>query len=366
MTCCGERLHAWDRFLVEEKWVPTDLRCFVVGESPGDADSAYFYDETRAVRVRTIILRELHSRGRTDAPTLAAFCAAGFLFDHGIRCHLSDDEVKAEARLAQSYASPRCAAADHLRPWIARAPAVWVMGYVARNAVSAVCAELPKDARKISQEPYPRQVPEAPRFFVSRYVTRAPRKQIAVIFERLDSFLNALANTRLERAGSAQTDQPERSPKKMSEFMPYDAGVLPSAPPPSAGGTISIRLDGLPPYKDEHFSIQNSQHEIHSRFVGLRQGAIQAMFGRAPYRGPVAIEFVMHAPECEKNRTLTDYMGGIMDTLDGSHGVEFTYLPVVYEDDCQVCNGRSQFLPSTVTFYEITIRFLSEPMNDEQ
>jgi hypothetical protein len=90
------------------------------------------------------------------------------------------------------------------------------------------------------------------------------------------------------------------------------------------------------------------------------------MAGRAPYRGPVAIEFVMHAPECEKNRTPTDYMGGIMDTLDGSHGVEFTYLPIAYEDDCQVCDGRSQFLSSTVTFYEITIRFLSEPMNDEQ
>ena len=84
------------------------------------------------------------------------------------------------------------------------------MGYIARNAVTAVCAELPMDPRKISHDPYPGQVPEAPRFFVSRYVTRAPRKQVAVIFERLDSFLNAQANARLERPSSTPTAQPER------------------------------------------------------------------------------------------------------------------------------------------------------------
>jgi hypothetical protein len=56
----------------------------------------------------------------------------------------------------------------------------------------------------------PRQIPEAPRFFVSRYVTRAPRKQVALIFERLDSFLNALAKTRLERTGSMLAAQLER------------------------------------------------------------------------------------------------------------------------------------------------------------
>ncbi len=97
MKCCGERLHAWEQFRVEEKWAPTDLRCFIVGENPGFADSAYFYDESRAVPVRTILLRELHKQSRLNAPNLAAFRAAGFLFDHGIRCHLSDGEVKVEA-----------------------------------------------------------------------------------------------------------------------------------------------------------------------------------------------------------------------------------------------------------------------------
>ncbi len=174
--------------------MPTDLRCFVVGENPGSADSPYFYDARRAVAVRTIVLRELQRRGHITAPTLEAFRAAGFLFDHGIRCHLSEGDIKAEARLARRYASPRCAGAHHLKPWIERARAVWVMGYIARNAVTAICSDLPKDARKISGSPYPRQVPEAPRFFVSRYVTRAPRKEVTLIFRRLDSFVKALAN----------------------------------------------------------------------------------------------------------------------------------------------------------------------------
>lgn len=153
---------------------------------------------------------------------------------------------------------------------------------------------------------------------------------------------------------------------KMNEFLPYDQGVLPSAPAPSAGETVSLRLDGMPPYKDEHFSIRNTRHKIYSRFTALRQAAIQAMSGRAPYRGAVGLDLVMHAPEFEKNRTLTDYIAGIMDTLDGSHGVGFTYLPVAYEDDCQVAAGRSQFHPSTCEFYELTIRFLSEISKGEQ
>jgi hypothetical protein len=148
----------------------------------------------------------------------------------------------------------------------------------------------------------------------------------------------------------------------MNDFLPYDPGVLPSAPPPSAGETISIRVEGLPPYKDEHFSIRNSRHKIHYRFKALRQAAIKAMLGRAPYRGAVGLDFVMNAPEFEKNRSLVDYLGGICDTLDGSHGTVFTFLPVVYEDDCQVCSGTSRFHPFKNAFYEITIRFLPETM----
>lgn len=124
--------------------------------------------------------------------------------------------------------------------------------------------------------------------------------------------------------------------------LPYDPGVLPTEPPPKPGDTLSMTIEGLPPYKDTHASIRNPKHKIHVRFVALRRFAIEAMAGRACYRGAIRLDFEMRAPEFEANRSLVDYTGGIMDTLDGSHGLSFTYLPIVYEDDCQVCSGMTQ------------------------
>ena len=68
------------------------------------------------------------------------------------------------------------------------------------------------------------------------------------------------------------------------------------------------------------------------------------MNGRAPFRGAVSLDLSMHAPNFEKSKRLVDYVGGIIDSLDGAHGVEFTYLPIAYEDDCQVAAGQSQFI----------------------
>jgi len=146
----------------------------------------------------------------------------------------------------------------------------------------------------------------------------------------------------------------------MRDSLPYDPGVLPTKLAPSAGETVTCRVDGLPPYKDEHFSIRDDRHKIHDRFKALRDAAMRAMDGRAPYRGPVRLDFDMHAPGFEAGRALIDYTGGIQDTLDGSHGVEFTYLPIVYEDDCQVCAGRSRLIRDSMEFYELRITFLSE------
>jgi hypothetical protein len=199
MKCCGKSIHAWEKFRVEQEWAPTDLQCFIVGENPGSVNSAYFYDESRGVPVRTILLRELHQRGDISEPSLAAFRSAGFLFDHGIRCYLPNGEIKAEAGLARRYASVRCAAAEHLKSWIQGAQAIWVMGYIARNAVASVCSELPKDARKISRDPYPGQISEGSRFFVSRYVTRTPRKEVVMIFREFSCFLKSMAKQPVQR-----------------------------------------------------------------------------------------------------------------------------------------------------------------------
>ncbi len=188
LSCCGDRSHAWEEFRVEAQWRPERLACLIIGENPGSSTSPYFYEEGRAVAVRTILLRELHRGDIITEPTLGAFRSAGFLFDHGIRCRLLDDEIGAERRLAQHYNSIRAAGAKHLEPLLKDAPAVWVMGYVARNAVAALCSEFPRDTREISSHPYPGQAPGAPRFFVSRYLTRAPRREVADIFREFLAF----------------------------------------------------------------------------------------------------------------------------------------------------------------------------------
>jgi hypothetical protein len=150
----------------------------------------------------------------------------------------------------------------------------------------------------------------------------------------------------------------------MNQYLPYDPGVLPSSPAPSAGEQIALKIEGFPPYKDLHFSLRNSRHKNYPRFVILRQAAIKAMAGRAPYRGGVRLDFVMHAPDFETNRGQADYLGGILDSLDGSHGKEFTYLPIVYEDDCQVACS-SAFSEDTEIWYELRIVFLGKDWRTE-
>jgi hypothetical protein len=68
------------------------------------------------------------------------------------------------------------------------------MGYVARNAVSAPRSELPRNYGDISRAPYPGQSREARRFFVSRYLTRAPREEVALIFREFEGFWNRTAD----------------------------------------------------------------------------------------------------------------------------------------------------------------------------
>jgi hypothetical protein len=46
-----------------------------------------------------------------------------------------------------------------------------------------------------------------------------------------------------------------------------------------------------------------------------------------------------------------------MDTLDGSSGVHFTYLPIVNEDDCQVFRTESRFIKSDKCYYRVIIGF---------
>jgi hypothetical protein len=145
--------------------------------------------------------------------------------------------------------------------------------------------------------------------------------------------------------------------------LPYDPGIIPTKPSPIAGEKIMIKVSGYPPYKDEHFSMRNPRHPNYKAFVRLREAAIAAMNGRAWFFGPVAMNVALSAPSFEEGKTLLDYVSGIEDTLDGSSGCEFTYLPIVFEDDCQVCDGRIRFIKTENIFYEVEIEFMSNQLN---
>jgi len=64
------------------------------------------------------------------------------------------------------------------------------------------------------------------------------------------------------------------------------------------------------------------------------------------------------APEFEPEVRLCDYGAGILDTLDGSHGFCFTYLPIVFQDDCQVVSYEGQFRISANIGYIVNVKFL--------
>ena len=140
--------------------------------------------------------------------------------------------------------------------------------------------------------------------------------------------------------------------------LPYDPGVLPIRPSPKAGDSILINVSGYPPYKDEHFSMRNPRHPNYKAFIRLRKAAISDMKGRAWYFGAIEMNVTMSAPSFEKGKVLLDYISGIEDTLDGSSGYEFTYLPIVFEDDCQVFQERCKFVKTKKIAYKVEIKFL--------
>lgn len=118
--------------------------------------------------------------------------------------------------------------------------------------------------------------------------------------------------------------------------LPYEPGALPTKAAPKSGEVLEFYVEGLPPYKDRSQSIRNAKHKDHYRFKQLRTKAIQAMAGRAWTFGGIQLDIKIFANEDNLDKTLNDYLAGIMDTLDGSSGHTFTYLPIVFEDDSQV------------------------------
>jgi hypothetical protein len=137
-------------------------------------------------------------------------------------------------------------------------------------------------------------------------------------------------------------------------ILPYDPGTLPTRPAPKAGDVIRIEVEGFPPAKTIHQSIRNANHPKYESFALLRRKAIAAMAGRAWVFGPVAVNITLLGPSNDGS-SLVDYMGGVMDTLDGSSGPTFTYLPIVFEDDCQVVRSEVKLQDHPTSKYIIEV-----------
>jgi hypothetical protein len=190
MHCCGKP-HAWDVYGVAVRWKPNTLRCLIIGENPGDETSTYFYqlaDGRDPVRVRSNLLHGLTEAALISAPTLDAFRSAGFLFDHAIRCHMPFGRVEAYRRSADRPMPGLPGNAEHLRPFVAEARIVWVMGRIARKAVGCVAEDFQVERDLISKPPYPCRL-KGTKYFVSRYLTRMSRDRADAICCTLrDSF----------------------------------------------------------------------------------------------------------------------------------------------------------------------------------
>jgi hypothetical protein len=81
------------------------------------------------------------------------------------------------------------------------------------------------------------------------------------------------------------------------------------------------------------------------------------MDGRAWVFGRVELHLVVRSPEPLNHYGLNDYLGGVMDTLDGSSGYTFTFLPIVYEDDSQVHSATTVWEVSERSNYALEVLF---------
>jgi len=134
-------------------------------------------------------------------------------------------------------------------------------------------------------------------------------------------------------------------------------GKLPTLPHPKKGDSITFIVDGLPPIKNRSFSLRNPKSKDFEKFKRLRIAATEKMKGRRWYDDSILLNVTVYIKDQKPQTSLIDYMSGIMDTLDGSHGFTFTYLPVVYQDDCQVNAGHMSFVHAEQDSYEVNVMF---------
>jgi len=82
------------------------------------------------------------------------------------------------------------------------------------------------------------------------------------------------------------------------------------------------------------------------------------MNGRACYMGAVALDLVVYGPELHKGPNISDYAAGVEDTIDGSSGGTFTYLPILMQDDSQIVSLSMRYAKAEEARYCLLVKFL--------
>jgi hypothetical protein len=183
-SCC-QAIHSFDAFRVSEKWWPKKERFLIIGESPGGTDASYFYDMGHPVRIRRNLLKGLASCEMISTQSLDALKDSGFLFDHAIRCQLPVAEVKREWRRSIRYESLRTANAVHLGAAIKDFEYVWIMGYLARNAVACLDDKFIREQHGLK---IPYVVSGSKPYFVSRYLLNISDAEVSKVCESFKAF----------------------------------------------------------------------------------------------------------------------------------------------------------------------------------
>lgn len=83
------------------------------------------------------------------------------------------------------------------------------------------------------------------------------------------------------------------------------------------------------------------------------------MAGRRWWTGAVELNLIIHTNR-ELDLDLYLYLGGVYDTLDGSHGPSFTFLPILYQDDGQICNSRTCSHLASTNYYTVDAVVIKE------
>ena len=107
------------------------------------------------------------------------------MFDHAIRCRLSKPETKKEWRRARRFASDRAHQAHHLGRALGESGKVWIMGWLALDAVTHLTA-LPRQAVAAGVIP---ARPLEGKFFVSRYLLHASQAEMDAILDGFRAFV---------------------------------------------------------------------------------------------------------------------------------------------------------------------------------